>query len=157
MESRMEKRDAFRVLGVEDDASKIEGEDSGFEDLWMNRFMSQQAKITPHSTDGASYGVFFNTRGTDLTGGRYLAGMAVKLDTPVPKGWVVRDIPAGEYAVFDTSLRDIGETSDEALSVWLPDSDLEQDTSKPRFDFHPPGTTGQDSPVSVWIPVKRRQ
>ncbi len=156
MQPRIEKRDAFRVLGVEDDAAKLDTEDPGFENLWMKRFMSQYEEIGPHSTDGAHYGVFFNTSGTDLMGGRYLAGMAVELDAPVPKGWVTRDISAAEYAVFDTSLGDIGETSDNALSKWLPDSGFEQDTSKPRFDFHPPGTKGQDSPVSVWIPVKER-
>ncbi|GMQ79505.1 MAG: hypothetical protein BMS9Abin02_2102 [Anaerolineae bacterium] len=157
MKPRIEKKDAFRVLGVEDDAVKIDTEDPGFQDLWMNRFMSQHEEIKPHSTDGAHYGVFFNTSGTDLTGERYLAGMAVDLDTPAPEGWVTRDIPAAEYAVFDTSLREIGETSNKALSKWLPGSKFEQDTSIPRFDFHPPGTKGQDSLVSVWIPIKRRQ
>ena len=156
MEPRIEKKDAFHVLGVEDAAVKLDTEDPGLEDLWMNRFMAQQEEVTPHSTDGAHYGVFFHTSGTVLTGGRYLAGMAVKLSTVAPEGWVMRDIPAAEYAVFETTLREIGETSDEALSRWLPDSEFEQNTSKPRFDFHPPGTKGQDSPVSVWIPVRRR-
>ncbi len=156
MEPRIQKKDAFHVLGVEDAAVKLDTDDPGFEGLWMNRFMSRQEEVTPSSTDGAHYGVFFNTNGADLTGGSYLAGLAVQIETPAPDGWVMRDIPAAEYAVFETSLREIGETSGEALSKWLPDSGFEQDTSKLRFDFHPPGTKGQDSPVSVWIPVKRR-
>jgi predicted transcriptional regulator YdeE len=156
MKPRMEKRDVFRVIGVEDEAAKINGEDPGFGQLWMERYMPQSKEIEPYSTDGAAYGVFFNTKGTDLTGGRYVAGAAVRADAPVPKGWVMREIPAAEYAVFDTTLRDIGETSDEALESWLPNSGFEQDTAKARFDYHPPGTSAQESPVSVWIPVKRR-
>ena len=115
MKPRTEKRDAFHIVGVEDDAAKIDGEDPGFQNLWMSQFVSRHDEITLRSTDGAHYGVFFNTSGTDLTGGRYLAGMAVEVDTPVPGGWVTRDTPAAEYAVFDTSLREIGETADEAF------------------------------------------
>jgi predicted transcriptional regulator YdeE len=151
----MEKRGAFRVLGIEEDAAKIEGEDPGFRDLWISRFMPRHDRISPHSTDGAHYGVFWGTSGTDMRGGRYLAGMAVGPDVPIPEGWIAREIPAAEYAVFDTFLREMGETADKALSGWLPDSGYEQDRSKPRIDFHPPGTLGQDSPVSVWIPVRR--
>lgn len=40
MKPRMEKRDAFRVIGVEEDAAKINGEDPGFGKLWMDQAQS---------------------------------------------------------------------------------------------------------------------
>jgi hypothetical protein len=76
----MAKRDAFRVVGVEDDAAKIEGEDPGFGKLWFGRFMPLSKEVEPYRTNGVSYGVFSNARGIDLTGGRYVAGVAVGVD-----------------------------------------------------------------------------
>ena len=159
MEPRLEERDSFRVLGVEDDAYKIEEVDPGFNDLWMNRFMSRHDDdVQPHSTDGAYYAVWFDTMGIDISisKGKHLAGMAVRDDAKVPDDWVIREVPAAEYAVFDTTLRDVGGATEYALSQWLPWPDYELDTAKPRFDLMLPDTTGQESPVSVWIPVKRK-
>ncbi|NQT52299.1 GyrI-like domain-containing protein [bacterium] len=156
MEPRFETRGAFRVLGVEDDACNIEEADPGFHDLWMNRFMSRHDVVQPHSTDGAYYAVWFGTQGADISQGKHLAGMAVREGTPVPDGWVVRDVPAAEYAVFESTLADVGDATEHALLRWLPDSDYELDVPKPRFDLMPPDTTGPESPVSVWIPVCRK-
>ena len=156
MEPRIEERDGFRVLGIEDDAQKLDDEDPGFEDIWMNRFMSRHDDVKQYSTDGSYYGLFFNTIGTDLSKARYLAGMAVGPEAVAPEGWVIREIPAAEYAVFETTLRDVGDASEEALSHWLPNSDFEQDTSKPRFDQMPPDTSGPESPTWVWIPIERK-
>jgi predicted transcriptional regulator YdeE len=155
MEPKFETRGAFRVLGVEDDAYKIEKVDPGFNDLWMNKFMSQHDIVQPHSTDGAYYAVWFGTTETDISKGKHLAGMAVRDDATVPDGWVIRDVPTAEYAVFETTLRDVGNATEHALSRWLPNSEYELDAPKPRFDLMPPDTTGQESPVSVWIPVRK--
>lgn len=156
-EPRFEQRDAFRVLGVEDDARNMEEADPGFHDLWMHQFMSRHDEVQPHSVDGAYYAVWIGTTDTGLSQGTHLAGMAVHGQPPVPDGWVIRDIPAAQYAVFETALRDVGDATDHALTRWLPRSDYERDTSKPRFDRMPPDTTGPASPVSVWIPVRRKE
>jgi len=155
-EPRFEKRDAFRVLGVEDEAKNMEEVDPGFHDLWMNRFMSRHDEVQPHSIDGACYAVWFGTNEIDLSQGTHLAGMSIAGKPPVPDGWVLRDVPAAEYAVFETTLRDVGDATEYGLSQWLPKSDYERDFPKPRFDLMPSDTTGQDSPVSVWIPMRRK-
>lgn len=156
MGPRFETRGAFRVLGIEDDACKIEKVDPGFHDLWMNRYMSKHDVVKSYSTDGAHYAVWFGTTRTDIGRGKYLAGMAVRNDATVPDGWIIRDVPAARYAVFETTLRDVGNATEYALHRWLPLSEYELDTPKPRFDLMPPDTTGQKSPVSVWIPVRRK-
>ena len=155
-EPRFEKREAFRVLGVEDDAKNMEEVDPGFHNLWMNRFMSRHDEVQPHSIDGAYYAVWFGTNETDLSQGTHLAGMAISGNPPVPDGWVIRAVPAAEYAVFESTLGDVGNATFYGLTQWLPKSDYERDFPKPRFDLMPPDTTGQDSPVSVWIPVRRK-
>ncbi|UCH43591.1 MAG: GyrI-like domain-containing protein [Dehalococcoidales bacterium] len=157
MEPRLEKRDSFRVLGVEDDAYKIDEVDPGFSDLWMNRFMSRHDHdVQPYSIDGAYYAVWFDTTGIDISKGSYLAGMAVRDGTKVPDGWVSREVLEAEYAVFETTLRDVGDATEYALDQWSPWPDYELDDMKPRFDLMPPDTTGPWTPVTVWIPVKRK-
>ena len=157
MEPRFEERGPFRFLGVEDDAYKIDEVDPGFNDLWMDRFMSRHDDVQPYSIDGAYYAVWFVTPGIDISKGKHLAGMAVRDDATPPEGWVIREVPAAEYAVFETTLRDVGDATEYALEQWLPNSDdYVEDTPKPRFDLMPPDTTGQESPVSVWIPVRRK-
>ena len=156
MEPRFEERIPFRVLGVEDDAYKSEEVDPGFNDLWLNRFESLWDDVQPYSIDGACYGVWFGFTETDILKGTCLAGMAVRDDAKAPKGWIIKEIPAAKYAVFETTPRDIGEATEYALSKWLPLSDYELDTPKPRFDFMPPDTLIPESPVSVWIPVRKR-
>lgn len=94
MESRFEERDSFRVLGVEDDAYKIDEIDPGFNDLWMNRFESRWNDVEPYSTDGICYGVWSGFTETNILTGTCLAGMAVRDDAMVPEGWVIREIPA---------------------------------------------------------------
>ena len=82
--------------------------------------------------------------------------MAVQGDPPIPDGWIVREVPAAVYAVFETTLRDVGSATEHGLIRWLPKSGYELDSPKPRFDLMPPDTTGPDSPVSVWIPVRKK-
>ena len=156
MEPRFEELGPLRFLGVEDDAYKIDEVDPGFNDLWMNRFMSRHDDVQPFSIDGAYYAVWFGTTETDISNGKHLAGMAVRGDAKPPDGWVIREVPAAKYAVFETTLRDVGDATEYALSRWLPRSDYEPDTDTPRFDLMPPDTTGQESPVSVWIPVRKK-
>jgi predicted transcriptional regulator YdeE len=153
MEPRFVEREAFWVVGVEDEAYKIEEVDPGFDDLWMNRFMAKHDEIQPFSVDGAYYGVWFGTQGSDLSSGTYLAGMAVEEGADVPEGWSLREVPAATYAVFDTTLRDIGEATEFALDRWLPGAEYRYDGDAPRFDYMPPDTSGPETPVSVWIPV----
>ena len=144
------EKDAFRVLGVDEDIEKVA---PGFMDVW-GRFSSHAGEITPLSVDGAHYGMFYDSGGD----GRYLAGMAVAANTPAPEGVIALDIAAATYAVFQTTLGDIGS---EDFATWLPTEGLESDASKPQFDFHPPGTTeafnrGEDPAISVWIPAWRK-
>ncbi len=156
MEPRFEERSSFRVLGVEDDAYKIEEIDPGFNDLWLNRFESRWDELEPFSIDGACYGVWSGFTETDILRGTCLEGMAVRDDARIPDGWIIREIPAANYAVFETTLRDIGDISHYGLCQWLPGSEYELDTPKPRFDYMPPDTFAPESPVSVWIPVRSK-
>jgi predicted transcriptional regulator YdeE len=155
MEPQFRKREGFNVLGVEDEAHKIEDVDPGFRNLWMGRFMKLHDAIEPQSEDKCYYAVWLGTRGDDVRVGTHLAGMAVGAEPDVPEGCVVRRVPAAEYAVFETTLQEVGSTTAKAFREYFPSADCNPDLDKPRFDLMPSDTIDVDSPVSVWIPVLR--
>jgi len=155
MEPQFRKRKAFVVLGVEDDAHKIDDEDPGFRNLWMGRFMRLHDEIEPQSEDKCYYAVWIGTHGDDISVGTHLAGMAVASGYEVPEGCVARCLPDDEYAVFESTLQEVGNTTERAFRDFFPVSDCRPDLDKPRFDLMPPDTIDADSPVSVWIPILR--
>ena len=150
------ERDAFTVLGVEEEFARIEREDPGFVKIWLERFEAKHEQVQPLSIDKAYYGIFFYPPERVGRPGRYLAGMQVAQIPETPADWVVREIPAAQYAVFATTLAQIGDTTDQALVRWLPEAAYEHDYPKPHFDFMPPEATRADSPVTVWIPIRRK-
>jgi len=149
-------RDAFTVIGVEESFAEIEENDPGFKRIWMERFMEHHDWIVPLSSDKVYYGVFFHSNEPDTPPVRFLAGMAVDGAADLPQGWVVREIPAARYAVFETTLARNGETTHQAFSEWIPASPYEYDRPKPHLDYLPPDVEGPDSEVAVWIPVREK-
>jgi len=156
MEPKIVTREAFKVMGVEDSFSFLEENDPGFQKIWMERYMSYDDQVKPLSTDKAYYEVFFKSDEPETPPTRYLAGMAVKDVSNVPEGLIVREIPAARYAVFDTTLAAIGETTDYVDRQWLPASQYELDRPKPHFGLFPPDTASGDSPVTLWIPIREK-
>jgi len=71
----------------------------------------------------------------------------------VPEGLTLRPLPAGAYAAFACTLRDIGSTWREIYGRWLPTSGYVEDESRPSFEFYPPSTPGPDEPVIVYLPT----
>jgi len=153
---RIIEREAFSVLGVEEEFARIEREDPGFVKIWLERFEAKHELVEPLSVDKAYYGIFFYPPERAPRPARYLAGMRVAHIPEMPADWIVREIPAAQYAVFKTTLAQIGDITDRALVRWLPEAGYEHDYPKPHFDFMPPEATRADSPVTVWIPIRHR-
>jgi hypothetical protein len=64
------------------------------------------------SIDKVYYGFFFYAPERVGRPARYFAGMWVTQILEMPADWVVREIPAARYAVFETTLAQIGNTTD---------------------------------------------
>ena len=155
MEPKMVTRDAFTVMGVQERFLDPEKEDSGFEAIWMKRFMAFHDQIKPLSTDKAFYGVGFPTdEGNAID---YLAGMAVADVPGIPEGLLVREVPGGRYAVFECIVKTIGETYDEIFGDWLSGSAYEHDSRRPGFEYYPPDCTTGDSPAWIYIAIVKRK
>ena len=112
--------------------------------------------VRPLSLDKAYYGIFFYAPERAGRPASYLAGMRVAHIPETLADWVVREIPAARYAVFETTLAQIGDTTDHALTRWLPEAGYEHDYPRSHFDFMPPEATRPGSPVTVWIPIRHK-
>ena len=84
----------------------------------------------------------------------YLAGMSVESLEGFPSDLVTRDVPASTYAVFECTVRTIGETYDTIFGEWPPGAAHERDPEVPHFEYYPPGTSSQDSPVFIHVPLR---
>jgi predicted transcriptional regulator YdeE len=154
MDPKIVDRDAFQVMGV---IGHFASAAENFGSLWEEKYMSFHDRIKPLSAGVGHYGVYL---GADHAGPiDYLAGMAVQdaaVPDSAPEGVEVRKVPAATYAVFDCLFQEIGSTYGYTWDEWLRTSAYEQDTSKLGFDYFPPATTGGDSPMEIWFPVKKK-
>ena len=122
-------------------------------ELW-SRFVQREHEISGVLEPGVTYGVMQMEAG-DAGGLSYLAGLSVSAQAvPVPAGMTAVTIPAGQYAVFEFPLSEIGSAFDFMLNSWLPSSGYAP-TGSPMFerygeDFDP---TVPSSRLAVHIPI----
>jgi len=135
-------------------AGRFTLENEDYSTIWTKHFMAYHDQISPLSTDRAYYGVSFGTDEEDAMD--YLAGMAVGRVTSVPQGLVVREVPAGRYAVFEWTVKTISEMYDHVFGNWLPASQYGYGDPLPSFEYYPPDTETVDSPVFLYVPVRRK-
>ena len=151
MDYELVQRSGFTVGGVQRRFTAPDKEDPGFQDIWMNRFTPRHAEIESFCSDKGFYGVWFGDVGRGPAD--YLAGMSVARREAFPADLVLREVPAATYAVFESTVRTIGETYDAVFGEWLPGAAHERDPNAAHFEYYPPGTSSQDSPVFIYLPV----
>jgi len=152
MEPKIISRDAFTVMGVQE---RFTPGNEDYDAIWMKRFMSYHDQVQPLSTDKAYYGVSFETGIADTWD--YVAGMAVANVGKAPQGLVMREVPPAREAVFQCTVKTIGETFDYIFKEWLPASPYEHDPSSSVFEYYPPDTATSDSPVFLHIPIREKR
>ena len=87
----------------------------------------------------------------------YVAGVQVQAGQTAPEGMVSWEIPAQTYAVFETTLPQIGAAFETIYQSWLPASDVER-ADGPEFELYDAAFNPQDpaSKMSIWIPVQEK-
>lgn len=112
-----ESRPSFTVIGI-----KWRGLNGPAEipDLW-HRFIPLMEQISTPDSGREEYGVERNcdpcTQEFD-----YLACVEVTQNATVPEGMEKWEIPAADYAVFQTQLQNIASTYQQVMREWLPTS-----------------------------------
>jgi len=136
------------VAGIQEQFS-CNNED--FDTIWMKKFMTYHDKICTYSKDKAYYGIWFETDEFDRRD--YLAGMSVENIKEMPDEIVIRSVPEARYLVFECKVKNIGETWDLIFAEWLPKSKYKKNTIAAGFEYYPPDTKDQESPVYLYLPV----
>ncbi len=87
----------------------------------------------------------------------YLAGVEVEAGQAAPEGMVAWRIPAQTYAVFETTLPQIGPTFEYIYGPWIAGSDFER-ADGPEFELYDEAFNPQDpaSKMTIWIPVQEK-
>jgi AraC family transcriptional regulator len=147
MEPKITERKSFNIIGIKE---HFKPEKENFERIWkkLERFNDQ---IKPLSIDNAYYGIQSEP---DENGEMdYIAGIAVENVSGVPKELIIQTIPASRYAIFECTVKTIGETYRTIFGEWLPNSHYKYKKSVPTFELYPPNTITADDPVFIYIPI----
>ncbi|MBM3477013.1 MAG: GyrI-like domain-containing protein [Armatimonadetes bacterium] len=143
-------RDAFWVLGIQERANPMQVDYPAF---WA-RFEQRLADVQPLATGPDGYGVYFPIGEPDVVD--VFGGVAVLPGAAAPEGLVLREVPGGQYAVFECTMQAIGQTWGTICGEWAPASDYDVDHTKPCFEHFPPGCHEGTEPVRIFVPVRRK-
>jgi AraC family transcriptional regulator len=150
MEIKIVERLAFAVAGLKHTGKN---ESNEIPQLWQ-ALMPRAGEIKNLVENAAAYGVSANM---DMETGEfdYFAGFEVSSAQNLPPGMVAFKVPGGRYAVFPTTLPQIGETYQNIFKTWLPEAGL-QATGAPDFELYDEQFNAQDpsSVLYLYIPIE---
>ena len=151
MQPRMISYDEFLVMGVQVSGNPMTLD---YRSIWGGRYMKFDAQLVALRADEAYYGVFFEACEAGVVD--FVAGVYVAPGTdPIP-GVVLRKVPAATYAAFDCTMATISQTWNAIMKEWLPASGYEYDMSCAGYEYYPTGSSADDAPVMIHIPVKEK-
>jgi predicted transcriptional regulator YdeE len=152
MEPRIENRKAFTVLGIQSRVKQGSETKELFAGIWK-KFEAESDLMESLSLSKKYYGVNFPSDQEDIA--EYLAGVMVSHDSPVPFGLVKRNVPGGDYAVFECPVESIGFCYQNIFTKWLPAASVRFNPKNPVFEEYPE----KDStlPVCIHVPVTKKK
>jgi predicted transcriptional regulator YdeE len=148
MEPKIVNRETFNIMGV---LAQGDPRNMNFAEIW-NKFISYRDQVSSFSVGKAYYGVFFGPQG--IRDVDFVAGMSVENVSDIPEGLVVREVPDMCCAVFQCTMKTIGQTYDYVYQKWIPQSQYEHDKDKPDIECYPPNSSTPDPTVYIYIPIK---
>jgi predicted transcriptional regulator YdeE len=148
----IENRDSFTVLGIQSRVKQGSETSELFAGIWQ-RFEKEREVLESLALIGTYYGVNFPTHQKDLS--EYLAGMTVAEDATVPDGWVKRQVPGGDYAVFECPVESIGFCYQHIFTKWLAGASVTFYPEHPVFEEYPEMDSTLN--VRIHIPVKKNE
>lgn len=159
MEYKIEKKDAFRIVGVKEHLDmSIEESMARVPLFWQE---TAQAGIIPKLCDlmdQPPLGVLGVS--TCMNGRDFDYYIAVATGKPAPEGTVEYEIPASTWAIFECTgpmPRAIQELQKRIVTEWLPTSGYEY-ADKPDIEVYTEGDTQSPEYKSqVWLPVVKKK
>lgn len=154
LQYRMEKRDAFRVVGVPEVVSMVGGENFRRIPLIWDEFPPERFAALERVCDPKHPG----TLGLMHMGDRMESmtyWIAVISEATALEPWMQsRTVPAATYAVFETTMKDLQDTTRRIYAEWMPGSGYEHADSD-EFELYPPSEDMEDPTYlcEIWVPV----
>lgn len=149
MEHQIVSKPAFTVVGMR---YRGKNEHDEIAQLW-GQFVPRIQEIQDRNPDPATYGVMYDY---DETTGEfdYVAALYVDSASDVPEGMVSVEVPEAQYAVFTSTLPDLGQTY-QKIHQWLEGSEYEH-APTPEFEYYGEHFDPEDpgSTMSIYIPLK---
>ena len=121
-------------------------------ELW-GKFFARIGELQGVVTPDTAYGVMANfdeaTEEFD-----YIAAVEVASAEGLPAGFVATPIPASQWAVFTSTIPEMGQIYPYIYSTWLPQSGYQHGPA-PEFELYGPtfDPAKPESPVDIYIPV----
>jgi AraC family transcriptional regulator len=153
MNYKIEKMDAFTVLGVE----RTFNEENSFQEIpkyWGEFFQRGYQKLVC-----PVYGICFDMcdSGGDF---QYLIGDNCEADAEVPDGFVKRKIPAHTWAIFSCTgamPEAIQKVNRQIYTEWLPGNPEYEVADGINIEMYSDGDTNSTDYYSeIWLPVKKK-
>jgi AraC family transcriptional regulator len=149
MEPKIISKDAFIVAGLTH-RGKADGEK--ISELW-GKFFARCGELQGVRAPDVSFGVMADydeaTEEFD-----YIAGVEVASGENLPQGFVATRFRPSEWAVFTTTLPDMGQAYGFIYGAWLPESGYQHGPA-PEFELYGPtfDPSKPESPVDIYIPI----
>ena len=128
-------------------------QDPGYEKIWFNDFMPRVPELEAVRLDAAYYALVGGSPPLDQW--TYMPALLVPPSTAAPAGMARVAIPPAEYAIFDTTIRDIGSAWGRVDDWFDSQITIQHFPNVFGIEYYPPGVSDQDSVVLLWVPVVR--
>ena len=147
---RTAERGPLRSCGVQ--VIEPVGTVQGYTDVW-GRFLPHEGLCSELRLDGTVYGL---AQDRGLHGRQsYMVCVACALDAEAPDGLITLDIPPVRYALFRTTVRDLGPVAEGRIAAWLAETGTVREAAG-LYDIecYPPDS-GPDTVIDLWVALAR--
>lgn len=155
MNYRIEKKDAFRIIGISAPLHKeIESNFTIVPKMWQEAAMNGTIQKLSEMMDAKPYGLLGVSACGDEEDWRYFIAVSSAKEAPEFEGYV---IPASTWAVFpgEGTNQSIQELEQRIVTEWLPTSGYEY-ANAPDIEVYL-NPDPQNAKYEVWIPVTKGQ
>jgi AraC family transcriptional regulator len=149
MKPQLVAKPAFTVVGLLLHTTALSPDIPALWDKFVPRIAEIQRLSEPH----VSYGLMESF--DQMTRLDYMAGVSVETVGELPEGMSRWDVPANTYAVFETTLSQIGEAFGELYNTWLPSSGYQQ-VGAPYFERYGAAFNPENPVLEIYIPVNKK-
>ncbi|MBN1503155.1 AraC family transcriptional regulator [Candidatus Woesearchaeota archaeon] len=156
MQPKFVEKEDIKIVGmVCNTTMKNEKHKQDCQELWRE-FMPKMIQIKNKVNKDVAYGICIEDK-KDPDDFIYVAGVEVESFKDIPKGMIIKTIPASKYAIFTHKgiVDQIGKSWNYIFSEWLPKSGIELNKNGLYFEYYDRRyREGASSETDIYIPIR---